>query len=153
MNSRGKHDHLFVLVKQKRPLLGGTDRLREHAFVFVTFRHYLTLISDAIHGTDRHYLHLSALDGVVNGLSVEVEIFLWASSALEILGDLVNFVLRVLITPWIREREIRRLVGRITEHVLEFEGELIVLVYEVIYFGEDSAPLLLSIWQYPEYWF
>tara|TARA_B110000305_G_C19394192_1_gene616526 strand:- start:342 stop:701 length:360 start_codon:yes stop_codon:yes gene_type:complete len=119
----------------------------------VTFRHYLTLISDAIHGTDRHYLHLSALDGVVNGLSVEVEIFLWASSALEILGDLVNFVLRVLITPWIREREIRRLVGRITEHVLEFEGELIVLVYEVIYFGEDSAPLLLSIWQYPEYWF
>ena len=83
---------------------------------------------------------------------MEVEIFVLASSVLEILGDLVNLVLRVLITPRIREGEICRLVRRIAEHVLEFEGELVVLVDEVIHFGEDAAPLLLGVWKHPEHW-
>lgn len=152
MNSRGEHYHLLVLLKQERPLLGGTDGFWEHTFVFMTFRADLALISDAIHGTNRHHLHLPALDRIVNGLSVEVEIFILASGVLETLGDLINFVLRVLITPWIGEREICRLVRRVTEHVLELERELILLVDEVIDFGEDTAPLLLSVWENPEHW-
>ena len=93
MNSRGKHYHFLVLLKQEWPLLGGADSFWEHTFVFVPFRHDLALFSDAIHGTDSHHLHLPALDRIVNGLPVEVEIFVLASSILEILGDLVNLVL------------------------------------------------------------
>jgi len=74
---------------------------------------------------------------------MEVKILV-RSSSLKSLLNFVNLALGFLITPWIRECKVCRIGGLSAEHVLEFEGELILLVDKIVHLGKDASPFLVG---------
>lgn len=66
--------------------------------------------------------------------------------------DLADLVLRLLVTPRIRESEVGRFVDAVAEHVLELKSELIIVVEKVIDLLKDASPLLLCVRQHSEHW-
>ena len=81
---------------------------------------------------------------------MEVQTHVW-NWLLEFLLDFVYLVQLFLVAPWDRESEVGCLVRLIAEHVLEFHGELIILVEKEVNLREDPSPLLLSIGQHLEH--
>jgi len=82
---------------------------------------------------------------------VEVEVLLRAC-CFEFILDFSDFLLRFLVTPWIREGKVGHLVWLVAEHVLEFHYELIFLIDEIIDLREYSSPFLLGMRQNTEDW-
>jgi len=81
---------------------------------------------------------------------MEVQI-LFGSSRLKFILYLSDFILGILIAKRVGEGKVCGLIGLIAEHVLEPEGELILLIDEVIRLGEDASPFLLSVRKNSEY--
>ena len=81
---------------------------------------------------------------------MEVQI-LFGWSRLKFLLYFRNFILGILIAKRVREGKVCGLIGLIAEHVLEPEGELIILIDEVVRLGEDASPLPLSVRKNSEY--
>lgn len=81
---------------------------------------------------------------------MKVEFFLWLSIVKSLL-DFIHLVMRLFIAPWIRERKIRGLIFTGTKHMLEPQNELIIVVDNVINFGENSSPLFTCRWYNSEH--
>lgn len=82
---------------------------------------------------------------------MEVKILLW-TCCFKFVLDFGDFILRVFVAEWIRESEVGNLIWLVTEHVLESQNELIVLIDKVIRFREYSPPLFLSVRKDTEDW-
>lgn len=85
---------------------------------------------------------------MVNNFSVEIKISVF--TFVKRLFNLINFFLTFFVTERVAKSEINSLRWGHTKHMLETHSKLVILIVEIVYFGEYLPPGGLRVRQRPK---
>jgi hypothetical protein len=147
MHSRCEKYYFLVTFKFEGPSFWVLNRFREYSLGLRISGYLLSFVSDAVHRRNCDELHFPALDGVVDGFSIEVDVGSLGEGVLY----LIHLVHGIFVAEGGREGEVGGFIGSMVEHVGELENEL-VLLEEVVDFVVDPLPRGLRSRQHSEHW-
>ena len=153
MYPRSKKHYLLIPIKPIGAFrwISGSLRIQAALIPHSTLRNGFPNFHDAIPWRNRHHLHLTALNRIVDGLPMKVEIAFWRC-CFELLLYPVDLCLRLLVAEGVWKCEKGRLVApaimMAAKSVSEFKDELVFLIRKIRYFWLNTFPFLLGMWQH-----
>ena len=147
MHSTGENYHFLVLIKSQWSFcwiilcLWIQTTLVIRPITWYAF----SLICNSVFRWNCHHFHFSTFNRIINSLSMEIQIFV-RSCIGKLLLNLIYFGLWLLIAKWVWESKKCGLIWLIAKHMLESQNKLLIVVHEIVYFGEYTTPFLLCVW-------